>query len=102
MDAAVAQVHADNFARNLPIVDAVEVVARRKGITAAQVALAWVLHQGEDIVPIPGTKRVRYLEENVAAIDVTLDRSDLDELATAIPVGATAGNRSFDMATIDV
>ena len=92
----------DNFARNLPIVDAVESLARRKGVTAAQVALAWVLQQGDDIVPIPGTKRVRYLEENVAAIDVMLDAADLDELATAAPVGITAGNRSFDMATIDV
>jgi aryl-alcohol dehydrogenase-like predicted oxidoreductase len=91
----------ENFARNLAIVDAVEAVARRKGVTAAQSALAWVLHQGDDIVPIPGTKRVRYLEENVAAVDVALDEQDLAALDEAVPLGAAAGERYASMASID-
>jgi aryl-alcohol dehydrogenase-like predicted oxidoreductase len=91
----------ENFARNLAIVDAVEAVARRKGVTAAQSALAWVLHQGDDIVPIPGTKRVRYLEENVAAVDVALDEQDLAALDEAAPLGAAAGERYASMASID-
>jgi aryl-alcohol dehydrogenase-like predicted oxidoreductase len=65
------------------------------------VALAWVLHRGDDVVPIPGTKRVRYLEENVAAADVTLDAQALAELDDAIPPGAAAGERYASMASID-
>ncbi|MEA2275727.1 MAG: hypothetical protein QOC78_687 [Solirubrobacteraceae bacterium] len=91
----------ENFRRNLELVRRVEEIAREKGVTPAQLALAWVLHQGEDIVPIPGTKRRRYLEENVAAVEVRLTDDDLRRLAEAAPRGATAGDRYADMSTID-
>jgi aryl-alcohol dehydrogenase-like predicted oxidoreductase len=70
----------ENFKRNLELVKLVNDIARGKGATAAQIALAWVLHQGKDVVPIPGTKRVKYLEENAAASEVRLDKNDLDAL----------------------
>jgi aryl-alcohol dehydrogenase-like predicted oxidoreductase len=91
----------ENFRRNLELVRRVEEVAREKDVTPAQLALAWVLHQGRDIVPIPGTKRRRYLEENVAAVDVRLTDDDLRRLDEAAPRGATAGDRYADMSTID-
>ena len=68
-------------------------MAREKGCTPAQLALAWVLAQGEDIVPIPGTKRVRYLEENLGALAVRLGDDELRRLETAFPLGAAAGER---------
>jgi aryl-alcohol dehydrogenase-like predicted oxidoreductase len=68
-------------------------MAQRKGCKPAQLALAWVLAQGEDVVPIPGTKRRAYLEENVAALAIELTAGDLEELAAAAPVGGTAGAR---------
>jgi aryl-alcohol dehydrogenase-like predicted oxidoreductase len=83
----------ENLGRNQRLAEGVAEMARRKGCTPAQVALAWVLAQGEDIVPIPGTKRVRYLEENVAALDVRLTGSELRELDEAFPVGSAAGER---------
>jgi aryl-alcohol dehydrogenase-like predicted oxidoreductase len=86
----------ENFNRNLALVDSVKAVAARKGCAAGQVALAWVLAQGEDIVPIPGTKRVKYLEENIGAVDVTLDAQDLGELAAAFPRDAAAGARYYE------
>jgi aryl-alcohol dehydrogenase-like predicted oxidoreductase len=70
-------------------------------VTPGQLALAWVLAQGDDIVPIPGTKRVRYLEENVAAAGVRLDDRDLGALEAAVPRDAVAGERYPDMSTID-
>jgi aryl-alcohol dehydrogenase-like predicted oxidoreductase len=70
-------------------------------VTAGQLALAWVLHQGEDIVPIPGTKHVRYLEENVAAADIVLSDDDLRRLDEVAPAGAAAGERYADMSSID-
>jgi aryl-alcohol dehydrogenase-like predicted oxidoreductase len=82
-----------NLSVNLGLVDVVRSVATELGATPAQVALAWVLAQGPDIVPIPGTKRVRYLEENVAAADLVLTDSQLERLSGAIPVGAAAGDR---------
>jgi aryl-alcohol dehydrogenase-like predicted oxidoreductase len=91
----------ENIERNLVIVDAVEAVAQRHRVTAAQVALAWVTQRGEDIVPIPGTKRVRYLEENAASMDIELDADDVATLEAAAPVGATAGERYASMASID-
>jgi aryl-alcohol dehydrogenase-like predicted oxidoreductase len=91
----------ENFERNLAIVDVVEDVARRHGGTAAQVALAWVLQRGDDVVPIPGTKRVRYLEENIAAVDLALDATDLADLDAALPPGGVAGDRYSSMASID-
>jgi aryl-alcohol dehydrogenase-like predicted oxidoreductase len=83
----------ENFRHNLDLVARIEAMARRKGCTPAQLALAWVLAQGEDIVPIPGTKRRRYLEENVGAAAVELGREDLAEIDTVIPRGAAAGTR---------
>jgi aryl-alcohol dehydrogenase-like predicted oxidoreductase len=89
----------DALEANLRIVEAVRAVAERKGATPGQLALAWVLAQGDDVVPIPGTKRVRYLEENVAAAAVELSREDLDELEAAVP--AAVGERYPDMSSID-
>jgi aryl-alcohol dehydrogenase-like predicted oxidoreductase len=83
----------DNLARNLALVDRLQEVARRKKCTAPQLALAWVLAKGTGIVPIPGTKRRRNLEENVRAADVELTRDDIAELEAAFPIGVAAGTR---------
>jgi len=83
----------ENFQRNLELVRRVQELAREKGCTPAQLALAWVLARGEDIVPIPGTKRVRYLEENAAAAEVELSADDLRRIDEAFPPGAAAGPR---------
>lgn len=83
----------DNLERNLALVDAVRAMAAAKACTPAQVALAWVLAQGDAIVPIPGTKRVKYLEDNVGALDVRLDASDLATLDAAFPRDVAAGAR---------
>ncbi len=77
-----------------------EKLAEEKGILPAQLALAWVLAQGPDIVPIPGTKRVRYLEQNVAAAEVELTVEDLKRIDEVFPVGATAGERYPDVSTV--
>jgi aryl-alcohol dehydrogenase-like predicted oxidoreductase len=92
----------ENFQRNLELVDRVKQIADDKGVTPSQLALAWVLAQGDDVVAIPGTKRVKYLEENVAAADITLTDEDLRRLDEAAPVGATAGDRYGDMSPINV
>jgi aryl-alcohol dehydrogenase-like predicted oxidoreductase len=91
----------ENFKRNLELVERVEQIAREKQVTAGQLALAWVLSRGDDVVPIPGTKRRSYLEENVAAADVELSTEDLARIEEAAPAGATAGDRYANMATID-
>jgi aryl-alcohol dehydrogenase-like predicted oxidoreductase len=78
----------ENFQKNLDLVDKLEELAREKGASASQLALAWVLAQGEDLVPIPGTKRVKYLEENVEAADLSLDAGDLQRIADALPKAA--------------
>ncbi len=83
----------ENFQRNLDLVSRVEKIATQKGCTASQLALAWVLAQGENIVPIPGTKKRKYLEENVASIDITLSKEDLALINDAAPKGAAAGLR---------
>ncbi|MGC8595026.1 MAG: aldo/keto reductase [Candidatus Kryptoniota bacterium] len=83
----------ENFRKNLRIVEIVEQIAAEKGCTPAQLALAWVLAQGDDIVPIPGTKRVKYLEENVGALSVQLNSDDLRRIASAIPPDSVAGER---------
>ncbi len=70
-------------------------------MTPAQLALAWLLHQGDDIVPIPGTKRRRYLEENAAAADIELSAEELERIGEAAPRGFTAGDRYANMSTID-
>src|SRR6478735_6763597 len=90
----------ENLTKNLELVDKVREIAAEKGVTATQLALAWVLAQGEDVVPIPGTKRVRYLEENTAAADVQLDKEDLQRLDEVVPVGVAAGDRYPDMSPI--
>ncbi|HWA67869.1 MAG TPA: aldo/keto reductase, partial [Mycobacteriales bacterium] len=79
--------------KNLELVDAVRSMAADKGCTPGQLALAWVMAQGEDVVPIPGTKRRAYLEENVGACDVTLAAEDLARLDAIAPVGVAAGGR---------
>ena len=83
----------ENFARNLELVERVQAIAGRKGINAGQLALAWVLAQGDDIVPIPGTKRRKYLEENIAAGAVTISAAEIAEIAELLPPGAAAGER---------
>ncbi len=83
----------ENFQKNLDLVRRVEEIAKQKHCTPSQLALAWVLAQGDDIVPIPGTKRRKYLEDNVAAIDVKLSQSDLDQIDEVFPHDAAAGNR---------
>ncbi len=83
----------ENLDANLVLVDAIAELARDKGCTTAQVALAWVLAQGDDIVPIPGTKRRSYLEQNLGALDVVLTADDLARLDRALPRGAAAGTR---------
>jgi aryl-alcohol dehydrogenase-like predicted oxidoreductase len=91
----------ENFKKNLELVDRVREIAAEKGITASQLALAWVLAQGHDVVPIPGTKRIRYLEENVAALDVSLSAEDLAHINAAAPIGRTAGDRYGDMSSVN-
>ena len=76
-------------------------IAAEKGVKPGQLALAWVLHRGEDIVPIPGTKRRSYLEENVAAAEIELSDEDLRRIDEAAPVGAAVGERYADMSSID-
>jgi aryl-alcohol dehydrogenase-like predicted oxidoreductase len=91
----------DALEANLRLVDAVRAMAEQKGCTPGQLALAWVLAQGDDVAPIPGTKRVRYLEENVGALEVTLGADDLAALEEAVPRDAVAGDRYGDMSSID-
>ena len=85
--------HEGDFDRNLKLVEEVEALARRRKCTPAQLALGWLLAQGEDIVPIPGTKRRKYLEENVAALNIELTPAELKEISAAVPPGAAAGMR---------
>lgn len=83
----------ENFQKNLHIVDKLNELARQKGYTASQLALAWVLAKGDDIVPIPGTKRRKYLEENSKAVDITLTADEVAEIDAIFPPDSTAGNR---------
>jgi aryl-alcohol dehydrogenase-like predicted oxidoreductase len=91
----------ENFAKNLQIVARVKEFAAERGVTPGQLALAWVLAQGDDIVPIPGTKRQKWLEENVGASAVALSPADLRSIAEAFPVGAAAGDRYPDMSGVN-
>ncbi len=86
----------DNFSRNLELVRRVEALAREKGCTPGQLALAWVLSRGDDVVPIPGTKRRKYLEENVAAVEITLTPEELRRIEEIAPRGAASGTRYPD------
>jgi aryl-alcohol dehydrogenase-like predicted oxidoreductase len=92
-----------NFQKNLDLVSHIEQLAKRKKCTPSQLALAWLLAQGQDVVPIPGTKRVKYLEENVGALDVQLSPEDLRRIDEIAPVGVAAGTRYPEggMATVN-
>ena len=92
----------ENFAHNFEIVAAVKALADQKQITAAQLALAWVLGQGDDIVPIPGTRKISRLEENLAAIEIVLTAQDRAALEAVAPIGVTAGDRYPDMSSVNV
>lgn len=87
---------ADNLARNQRLLVHIEAMARARGVTPAQIALAWLLHQGHDIHPIPGTSKLHRLEENVAAANLTLSDTEQSELAEALPPNSAAGNRYTD------
>jgi aryl-alcohol dehydrogenase-like predicted oxidoreductase len=91
----------ENFAKNLRLVDLVQEISAQKAVSPSQVALAWVLAQGEDVTPIPGTKRRSYLEENAAADDVELTADELARLDDAFPPGITAGDRYPDMSPVN-
>lgn len=91
----------ENFQKNLDLVQRVEEIAREKKVTPSQLALAWVLAQGRDIVPIPGSKRRTHLEENVKALDVQLTQRDLERIDAALPPGLAAGERYPDMSTVN-
>jgi aryl-alcohol dehydrogenase-like predicted oxidoreductase len=91
----------ENLQRNLELVARVEEIAEEKGSTPGQIALAWVLSRGDDVVPIPGTKRRAHLEENAEAADIELTTEELERLEQAFPQGAAAGDRYPDMSTID-
>ena len=91
----------ENFAKNLAVVDRVNALAGEIGVTPSQLALAWALERGEDIFPIPGTKRVAYLEENAAAADLRLSPEQLARLEEVAPKGAAAGDRYADMRSVN-
>jgi aryl-alcohol dehydrogenase-like predicted oxidoreductase len=92
----------ENFARNLDLVKRVEEIAAERDITAGQLALAWVLAQGDDMAPIPGTKRRQYLEENVAAVEVELSDEELRRIDEVAPKGVAAGDRYADMSPVNL
>jgi aryl-alcohol dehydrogenase-like predicted oxidoreductase len=92
----------ENFQKNLDLVGRIQEIARSKSCTPAQLALAWVLAQGDDLVPIPGTKRRKYLEENVGALDVDLTLEDLEKIDEIAPKGAAAGTRYPEAAMASV
>ena len=91
----------ENFQRNLDLVSEIEKMAREKGVKASQLALAWVMSRGDDVVPIPGTKRVKYLEENAGAAGVTFTDEELQRIDSVLPVGAASGQRYADMSPVN-
>lgn len=91
----------ENFDKNLALVEQVKVLAEEKGVTLAQLAVAWLLAQGEDIVPIPGTKRRKYLEENVAAVLVELSAEEMARIDAVAPQGIAVGDRYSDMSMVN-
>ncbi len=91
----------ENFNKNLALVDKIEALAEEKDCTSSQLALAWLLAQGEDIVPIPGTKRRNYLEENVGAVEVKLTEDELKEIEQIAPKDFASGNRYPDMSSVN-
>ncbi len=90
-----------NFQRNLDVVTRVREMAQRKGCTPSQLAIAWLLAQGDDVVPIPGTKRLRYLVDNLGAVDVTLTPDELADIDRVAPKGFAVGDRYADMSTVN-
>ena len=93
---------AENLEKNLKVVDRIKEIAEQKKITPSQLALAWVLAQGKDMVPIPGTKRRTYLEENVAATKIQLSKTELAQIEEVAPKGFASGGRYHDMSTVNV
>ncbi len=91
----------ENFNKNLELVEQVNAIASSKGVTPSQLALAWLLAQGEDIVPIPGTKRRQYLEENIGATEISLTQEELSRIEQVAPKGVAAGSRYPDMSTVN-
>jgi len=91
----------DNLQKNLEIITKLEKIASEKGISPSQLALAWVLNQGEDIVAIPGTKRIEFLEENIKAAGIKFSKAELAAINEAIPLGLTAGDRYANMGTVN-
>ncbi|MFN6560575.1 MAG: aldo/keto reductase [Nostoc sp. ChiSLP01] len=91
----------ENFYKNLQVVEQVKEIATEKGVTASQLALAWLLAQGEDIVPIPGTKRRTYLEENIGATEITLTQEELNRIEAVAPKNIAAGDRYSDMSSVN-
>lgn len=91
----------ENFRKNLELVERVEQLAKKKDCTPSQLALAWLLAQGSDVIPIPGTKRVKYLEENVGALDVHVSKEMLEELDAVFPIDAASGARYADMSFVN-
>jgi aryl-alcohol dehydrogenase-like predicted oxidoreductase len=83
----------ENFDKNLQLVRKIETMATNKGCTSSQLALAWVMAQGDYIFPIPGTKHIKYLEENVGALDISLSEEELKEIDSIAPKGVAAGSR---------
>jgi aryl-alcohol dehydrogenase-like predicted oxidoreductase len=96
-----ARFQGENFQKNLDLLHEVEAIAREKKVAPSQLALAWALSRGNDIVPIPGTKRVKYLEENAAATQIRLSDDDVRRLEHAFPVGVTAGDRYPNMSVVN-
>lgn len=83
----------ENFAKNLKLVDGLVSLAKKKGCTAGQLTLAWLLAQGDDIIPIPGTKKIKYLEENIGSLDVSLSSEELQEIRQLIEAAEVHGTR---------
>ncbi len=92
----------ENLTTNLKLVDRITEIATAKGISPAQLALAWVMVQGEDVVPIPGTRKIHRLEENAAATEITFTAEELASIDSAAPIGATAGDRYADMSNVNL
>jgi aryl-alcohol dehydrogenase-like predicted oxidoreductase len=86
----------ENFQKNLDLVKKIEEIAKEKHVTPGQLALAWVLAQGNDIIPIPGTKRIKYLEENIAAVNIKLSAEDLERINDVFPPGSASGHRYYE------
>lgn len=97
-----ARFQGENLDANLKLVDRISEIAKTKGISPAQLALAWVMVQGEDVVPIPGTRKIHRLEENAAATDISFTAAELASIDAAAPIGATAGDRYPDMSNVNL